>query len=104
MTHISNDLSELVTELQELVAAGLLIEVRREDEPARYAIRRGANPGALPRDGTPAARDAGVEIAGSEHDFELPDWPEPCPNCGARTGFDGGARCLSCSVPWPPEM
>lgn len=26
---------------------------------------------------------------------------ERCPCCLAQAGFDGGARCLSCGVPWP---
>jgi hypothetical protein len=66
---------QLMDDLQALVDAGLVIEVRELDQPSRYAL---SNPGrAL------ATRSGGPD--GHVHPIE--DWPEPCPACDAREGF-----------------
>lgn len=87
----------LMTDLQNLVERGLLTEIRVPGEPSRYALSAvGQKMTALLRGRTERASDAAAAYE--------PASIEPCPRCGAESGYDGGARCLSCGTPWPPEM
>jgi hypothetical protein len=76
--------------LDELVRRGLVTELVDRDGQERYAV--------VPTDesGTPTDRLSAPIV----YDERL----ESCPHCGARAGFDGGARCNVCYVAWPPEM
>jgi hypothetical protein len=72
---VTDQIEQLMDDLQALVDAGLVIEVRELDQPSLYAL---SNPGrAL------ATRSGGPD--GHVHPIE--DWPEPCPACDAREGF-----------------
>ena len=79
----------LVADLANLVEVGLLVEITEPGEASRYALS--------------ALGEALTASSTSCKSCELP-WPEPCPCCGATEGYDGGGRCLSCRVAWPPEM
>ena len=91
MERDSGQWGHLMADLQELVDAGILIEIREPGEPSRYAPSWFEEP-------------ATSDVASSAHVHPLPDWPEPCPARRATEGFDGGGRCLACRVHWPPEM
>jgi hypothetical protein len=86
----ASEIEQLMTDLQVLINAGLIVEIRELGQPLRYAARRSA--------GDPMSDPADVK------DYSEPDLPEPCPACGAREGFDGGGRCNRCHIAWPPEM
>jgi hypothetical protein len=98
----ADDLTQLLMDLRVLVDAGLVVEVRGPGEPCRYAISE--------VDDQPPAREMADRLPDmpqprrrETHEFAL-EWPEPCPACGAREGFDGGGRCRRCRIAWPPEM
>ena len=89
---VTDQIKQLMDDLQTLVDAGLVIEVRELGQPSRYALSQ-------PRSG------ARRERSGPDgHVHPIEDWPEPCPACGAREGFDGGGRCNRRHIAWPPEM
>lgn len=88
---------KLLADLRSMIEAGLLIEVSEPGQPSRYALSDlGEQLTLLRSPDTP-------QPPRPRHEFSI-DWPEPCPACGAREGFDGGGRCHRCRVAWPPEM
>jgi hypothetical protein len=85
------EIEQLMSDLQALVDADLVVEVRELGLPSRYAL-------------TVSGHDLASCSAAVSHVYPVADWPEPCPACGAREGFDGGGRCYRCHIAWPPEM
>jgi hypothetical protein len=93
LTELGQQVAELLgllTDVQALVEVGLVQEVVIPGQHSRYAPNVFSEP-------APASAHE------PRHEFPL-DWPEPCPVCGRRAGFDGGGRCLACGTYWPPEM
>ena len=84
-------IEDLIADLEALMGAGLVVEIREFGEEVRYG------PSA-------SARELTSSFAAASHSYPVPDSPEPCPACGAWEGFDGGGRCERCHIAWPPEM
>lgn len=86
-------LDELKADLEALVEAGLVDEVREPGEASRYGLSPlGVMLAAAIKDD----RGAGVAPSATAHG----PWPmgrAPCPVCGATDGVDGVAQCLHCS-------
>lgn len=85
----ADEIEQLMADLQALVDARLVVEIRELGQPSRYELTR-------------SGRDLASRSNG--HVYPIEDWPEPCPACRAREGFDGGGRCHRCHIAWPPEM
>lgn len=72
---------ELLADLETLMDAGLVVEIRELGQQSRYGL-------------SAAAHDHASRPTAVSDSYPVPDWPEPCPACGAREGFDGAdAAC-----------
>ena len=87
----ANEIERLMSDLQALMDAGLVVETREHGQPSRYGLGR-------------SGRDLASRAGPDGHVYPIEGWPEPCPACSAREGFDGGGRCNRCHIAWPPEM
>ena len=87
----ADELEQLMADLEALVDARLVVEIRELGQPSRYGLSR-------------SGRNLASRSDPDGHVYPIEDWPEPCPACLAREGFDGGGRCNRCHIAWPPEM
>ena len=79
-----------MADLEALVDARLVVEIRELGQPSRYGLSR-------------SGRNLASRSDPDGHVYPIEDWPEPCPACLAREGLMG--RSVNrCHIAWPPEM